>query len=133
MLTRSYLLTDLECILFYKLANFISICTPDELQYFRKIPYDFKSKNTIIISSLYLYGLFTQEEKESGEIVYILSDFAQALKCNALNFDNGLDGQNRICSYAQLTPFPITEPATWKSLSEWLNREPCVHAGRNII
>lgn len=90
----------------------------DELQYLQEIPYDFKSKNRIIIASLYQYGLFMQEEKETGEIVYILSGFAKALKSHALNFDNGLNGQNRLCFYAQLAPFPITEPATWKSLPE---------------
>lgn len=115
MLTRSYLLTDLENALFYKLANFISICTPNELKYLQEITYDFKSKNTIIISSLYQYGLFMQGEKESGEIVCILSGFAKALKCNALNFDNGLNGQNRLCSYTQLAPLPIAEPSTRKS------------------
>lgn len=133
MLTRSYLLTDLENALFYKLANFINICTPNELEYLQNISDDFKSDNNVMISSLYQYGLFVQKEKETGGITYILSDFAKALKHNALNFDNGLNGQKRLLSYEQLAPLPITEPTTWETLQESLKGEPLILDGGNVV
>lgn len=118
MLTRCYLLFDLEDTLYYKLARFINICTPEELEYIKKFNYDGKSDLTVMISLLYQYGLFEQKAKEKGGEDYVLSDFAKALKFNSLNFDEGLQGKDRILSYSQMSPLNIPESATWDEIDE---------------
>ncbi len=120
-LTRCFLMTDLDGGLYFKLCKFLSTCTPEELLFMENCPYDFKSNNTAIISSLFQYGLFTQDEdSEAGGTTYILSDFAKALKQNSLNFEGGLRGQARLISYGQLAPLNLPETATWGELEEVL-------------
>ena len=128
-LTRCYLLTDLEEALFFKLAKFINICTPAELDFLCSISYSYNSENTAMISSLYQYGLFSQKEKDNGGVVYILSDFAKALKHNSLNFEDGLQGQQRLCSYQQLAPLNIAEPATWEEIENAIGDKQLVLNG----
>ena len=41
-LTRCYLLTEMEAALFYKLARFLTMCTPEELDYIASFDYDKK-------------------------------------------------------------------------------------------
>lgn len=113
MLTRCFLLNDMENALYYKLARFINICTPEELEYIKSFDYDGKSEINAIISSLYQYGLFEQEVNEHGDVAYVLSGFAEALKENSLNFEEGLNGRNRILAYNQISPLSIVEPTTW--------------------
>lgn len=112
MLTRCYLLCDMEEALYYKLARFISICTPEELEYVKNFDFDRKSEINTVISSLYQYGLFDQIEQEHGRACYGLSGFAKALKSNSLNFDEGLKGRERFLSYNQIPPLNIAEPMT---------------------
>lgn len=125
-LTRCYLLTDLEEALFFKLAKFINICTPAELDFLRSVSYSYNSENNAMISSLYQYGLFSQKQKDNGGVVYALSDFAKALKHNSLNFEDGLQGQQRLCSYQQLAPLSIAEPATWEEIENAIGDQPLI-------
>ena len=92
----------MEDALYYKLARFINICTPEELEYIKAFDFNRKSKLNVIISSLYQYGLFDQIEKEHGGVDYELSSFAKALKSNSLNFSEELNGTTRILSYNQI-------------------------------
>lgn len=112
-LTRCFLLTDLEDNLFFKLTKFLNMCTPAELEFLQTVSLEYTSNNNALISSLYQYGLFSQEEVEDGEIKYVLSDFAKALKLNCLNFDEDLRGRERLLCYDQLAPLNLLEPATW--------------------
>lgn len=128
-LTRSYLLTDLEEALFFKLAKYINICTPAELNFLQSCSYSYHSQNTAMISSLYQYGLFSQREIDGGRIAYVLSDFAKALKHNSLNFDDGLQGQERLCFYEQLSPLSIAEPATWEDFENVLGDNKLLISG----
>lgn len=117
-LTRCFLLTDLDGGLYFKLCKFLSICTPEELAFIEKCPYDFKGSNTAIISALFQYGLFTQDgDNETGETYYILSEFAKALKQNCLNYDDGLQGNSRLVTYEQLAPLNLAETSLWSNLS----------------
>lgn len=109
-LTRAFLLTELEENLFFKLAKIISICTLAELEYIEKFEISCSVDNSAIVSSLYHYGLFTQTDVE-GEIKYTLSDYAIALKQNCLNFNEGLQGGQRLRGYANLSPLALVEPA----------------------
>lgn len=120
-LTRSFLLTNLERELFFKLAKFINLCTSEELNFLQSIPFDYGSQNNPMISSLYQYGLFSQEENESDNVEYKLSDFAIALKQNSLNFDEGLASGVRLSNYSQLAPISIAEPATWEEFKNAFN------------
>lgn len=129
MLTRCFLLTDMEDALYYKLARFINICTPEELEYIKSFDYDKKSEINAVISSLYQYGLFDQAEKEHGGVDYVLSGFAKALKDNSLNFDEGLHGRVRILSYEQIPPLNIAEPATWDDIESIINNNDVVIDG----
>lgn len=129
MLTRCFLLTDMEDALYYKLARFINICTPEELKYIKSFDYDKKSEINAVISSLYQYGLFDQAEKEHGGVDYVLSGFAKALKDNSLNFDEGLHGRVRILSYEQIPPLNIAEPATWDDIDSIINNNDVVIDG----
>lgn len=118
-LTRCFLTTDLQPGLYFKLCKFLSICTPEELFFLKNCPITYNGINTAIISSLFQYGLFTQKEKDdgSGDICYILSDFAIALKQNSLNYDDGLHGASRLTSYELLAPLNLTEPTTMGQFS----------------
>lgn len=129
MLTRCFLLTDMEDALYYKLARFINICTPEELEYIKSFDYDRKSEINAVISSLYQYGLFDQAEKEHGGVDYVLSGFAKALKDNSLNFDEGLNGRDRILAYDQIPPLNITEPATFQDIDNIINNNDVVIDG----
>ncbi len=115
-LTRCYLLTEMKDDLYYKLARFLVMCTPEELDYIASFGYDKKTKLTVMVSMLYQYGLFDQQEKEHGGVDYVLSGFAKALKCNSLNFDEGMNGKIRMLSYEQLEPINIPEPALWEEI-----------------
>jgi hypothetical protein len=122
-LTRCFLLTELESSLYFKLSKFLSICTPEELDFIAQRPYDFKSENTAMISSLYQFGLFTQDDNsETEETNYILSDFAKALKQNCLNFDNGLQRDSRLTAYQQLKQLNLLEPASDDAVSKMLDQ-----------
>lgn len=129
MLTRCYLLFEMEDALYYKLARFINICTPEELEYIKAFDFNRKSKLNVIISSLYQYGLFDQIEKEHGGVDYELSSFAKALKSNSLNFSEELNGTTRILSYNQISPLKIAEPATWEDIESILNDEEVIING----
>lgn len=109
-LTRCYLLTEMENALYYKLAKFLVMCTPEELDYIASFGYEETTNLTVMVSSLYQYGLFEQQEKQHGGVDYVLSGFAKALKYNSLNFNEGISGRNRIVSYSQITPLSISEP-----------------------
>lgn len=122
-LTRCYLLTEMESALFYKLARFLTMCTPEELDYIASFDYGKKTELTAMISSLYQYGLFDQQEKEHGGVDYVLSGFAIALKSNCLNFNEGTDGRDRIISYEQIAPLSIAEPASWSEVMDQLEFE----------
>lgn len=117
-LTRCYLLTEMEDALFYKLARFLTLCTPEELDYISSFGYEETTVLTAMVSSLYQYGLFDQQEKEYGGVDYTLSGFAKALKSNSLNFDEGTAGRARILSYEQIAPLSISEPMTFEDLDE---------------
>ncbi len=120
-LTRCFLINDMEVALYYKLANFINICTAEELDYIRNYDYDRKSDINTIISSLYHYGLFEQSSREQGGADYVLSGFATALKRSALNYDDEPAGKNLALRYTQINPISIAEPATWSDIDEILN------------
>lgn len=125
-LTRCYLLTEMENALYYKLAKFLVMCTPEELDYIASFGYEETTNLTVMVSSLYQYGLFEQQEKQHGGVDYVLSGFAKALKYNSLNFNEGISGRNRIVSYSQITPLSISEPMTWEDIDN-------VFSGNKII
>lgn len=121
-LTRSFLITDLDCALYFKLCKFLSICTLEELLFLEECPYDFKSRNTAIISSLFQYGLFTSDDDEdTGETYYLLSDFAKTLKQHSLNYEDGIKGQIRLRSYDELAPLNLPESIPKAKMDEMLN------------
>ena len=132
-LTRCYLLTDMEDALYYKLARFLTMCTPEELEYIALFDYEEKTALTAMVSSLYQYGLFDQQEKEHGGVDYVLSGFAKALKSNSLNFDEGMSGRTRIVSYSQIAPLSIAEPATWEDLDRVFNDNEVVLNGNGAM
>ena len=125
-LTRCYLLTEMENALYYKLAKFLVMCTPEELDYIASFGYEETTNLTVMVSSLYQYGLFEQQEKQHGGVDYLLSRFAKALKYNSLNFNEGISGRNRIVSYSQIAPLSISEPMTWEDIDN-------VFSGNKII
>ena len=132
-LTRCYLLTDMEDALYYKLARFLTMCTPEELEYIALFDYEEKTALTAMVSSLYQYGLFDQQEKEHGGVDYVLSGFAKALKSNSLNFDEGMGGRTRIVSYSQIAPLSIAEPATWEDRDRVFNDNEVVLNGNGAM
>lgn len=109
-LTRCLLLCQLDFNLYYKLINFISVCTPEELEYIRKYDYNARSSLNLGISILYQYGLFAQVVDDGGIAKYTLSSFGKALKQNSLNFNDGLNEQERYTSYDQMEALSIPEP-----------------------
>ena len=120
-LTRCYLLTEMDNALYYKLAKFLIMCTPEELDYIASFDYEGTTQLTAMVSSLYQYGLFEQQEKQHGGVSYALSGFAKALKYNGLNFNEGTSGEKRIVSYSQIAPLSISEPMTWEDINNILN------------
>ena len=118
-LTRAFLILGLESVLFYKLQKYLIQCTSDELEFIETHPYNFKSKNTVMISSLYQYGLFNQvTEGENNETFYVLSDFAKALKRNSLNYEESTKQQGWIKSCNDMKPLEISEPMTLSEIDK---------------
>ncbi len=111
-LTRSFLLTDMEEALFHKLSKFLTLCTPEELDFIASFGYEGKTELSAIVSSLYQYGLFEHRVKNGG-VDYVLSGFAKALKINCLNYYDESSGRERAISYKEIPPLNITEPTTW--------------------
>lgn len=128
-LTRCYLLTEMEDSLYYKLARFLIMCTPEELDYIAFFDYEETTNLTAMVSSLYQYGLFEQKEKQNGGVDYVLSGFAKALKYNSLNFNEGTSERNRIVSYSQIDPLSISEPMTWEDIDNVFSKNEIVING----
>lgn len=123
-LTRCFLTTDLDNTLYFKLCKFLSACTSEELFFLKNCNLDYKSENSVIISSLFQYGLFTPiEESETDKTFYILSDFAKALKQNSLNFEDELHEKPSFISYEQLAPLNLPEEITTAEIDAIVNGE----------
>ena len=121
-LTRAFLLELIDKNLFFKLTKYLLMCTLEELQFIAEHSYSFESfRNTVMISALYQYGLFIQSTKEnSGDTIYILSDFAKALKQNCLNIEEGIGSVKRLSSYSDMEPLPISESITREEIDDML-------------
>ena len=111
-LTRSFLYTGMDEVLYLKLAKFLTLCTPGELNFLRDVCYKQKVANSMMASSVYQYGLLMIEYQDDGLPVFALSDFGKALKQNSLNFDDGICGLERIVSYDSMTPAELKGIAT---------------------
>lgn len=118
-LTRCFLLSEFESELYFKLAKIISGLTCSELLFLQRISYDYTSKNNTMISLLYQDGLFIQHETDEGEIQYVLSDLAKALKQNSLNSDEGILGISRFKSYEQLSPLNHPTTPVWSTIAQF--------------
>lgn len=121
-LTRAFLLTDLDIYLFFKLSKYLDICIPEELEFIRELPYDYRSDNTAMISSLYQYGLFTVQSPTERYANFVLSDYGRALKQNCLNFDESLNDK-RIVTYDDIAPLVIPEAISDEEFSEMLDND----------
>lgn len=117
-LTRCYLLTEMESALYYKLAKFLIMCTPEELDFIESFGYENTTDLTAMVSSLYQYGLFEQKEKQDGGVDYGLSGFAKALKYNSLNFNEETRKKEQILFYSQIEPLSISEPMTTEDVDD---------------
>ncbi|WP_147398949.1 hypothetical protein [Blautia sp. OF01-4LB] len=115
--------------MYYKLARFLIMCTPEELDYIASFDYEETTNLTAMVSSLYQYGLFEQQERKNGGVDYVLSGFAKALKNNSLNFNEGISGRDRIVSYSQISPLSISEPMTWEDLDDVFSENEIVIDG----
>lgn len=131
-LTRCYLLTEMDNALYYKLAKFLIMCTPEELDYIASFDYEGTTQLTAMVSSLYQYGLFEQQEKQHGGVSYALSGFAKALKYNGLNFNERTSGEKRIVSYSQIAPLSISEPMTWEDINNVVSENKTVIYGNKF-
>lgn len=128
-LTRSYLLTELQDGLYLKLAKFLSMCTPTELQFLEETPIEARLNNSMMAASLYQYGLLALEKQEDGTSRYVLSDFAISLKQNSLNFDEGVCGQKRLTSYEMMTPASLPEYATADDIGKLFENQEIIMDG----
>lgn len=115
-LTRCFLLTEMNVVLYYKLANFLNLCTSEELNYIKDFRSDKKSSLNVMIASLYQYGLFEQDGTD-----YVLSDFGKALKADSLNFDEPAMCRNRILTYDQMKPLNIAGPISVDEIQGIMN------------
>ena len=131
-LTRCYLLTEMDNALYYKLAKFLIMCTPEELDYIASFDYEGTTQLTAMVSSLYQYGLFEQQEKQHGGVSYALSGFAKALKYNGLNFNERTSGEKRIVSYSQIAPLSISELMTWEDINNIVSENETVINGNRF-
>lgn len=96
-LTRCFLLTKLQPEFYFKLSKFIIMCTPEELDFLEQSPESHVFSNIPMVFALCQYGLLVKRDMLSD--LYILSDFAKALKQNCLNFDEGVGEATRITGY----------------------------------
>ncbi len=51
------------------------------------------------------------------------------LKQNCLNFEEGLGAQERFCTYTQLEPLNIAEPATWEDIENAIGNDTLIMNG----
>lgn len=112
MLTRSFLYTEMDKQLYSKLARFLAMCTPEELEFLRDMRYDDRIANSMMAYSVYQYGLLVPEYSGGYEPGFVLSDFGKSLKQNALNFDDGIGNQKRIVSYDAMIPMELNRFAS---------------------
>ena len=113
-LTRCLLVMEMELPLYFKLAKFLVLCTPYELEFIKNTHVDIQHENSAIISTLYQYGLFEQAvNNTTSEVYYKLSSFGQALKECSLNYEDE-NIQHTHLSYSTLQPLEIVEPLTIK-------------------
>ena len=131
MLTRSYLYTEMDDQLYLKLAKFLSMCTPGELNFLRDVRYDDKLANSMMAASVYQYGLLMLEYQDDGKPVFVLSDFGKALKQNALNFDDGINGQKRLVSYDAMIPAELQGFATNEDIDKLFQNQEIILDGGN--
>ena len=111
-LTRAFFMGLVDSDVFFKLTKFLLLLTFDELIFIRDCPEDFRSTLTVMISSLYQFGLFDQIQVDGNETRYVLSSFALSLKRNCLNIEEGVNGKERLGNYSELQPLKINEAAT---------------------
>ena len=71
-LTRCYLLTEMDNALYYKLAKFLIMCTPEELDYIASFDYEGTTQLTAMVSSLYQYGFLGTLRRLSDEMIDLL-------------------------------------------------------------
>lgn len=129
-LTRCYLYTDLADGLYLKLAKFLSMCTPTELEFLENASLDARFENSMMVSSLYQYGLLMLDApEEDGKTKYVLSDFGKALKQNSLNFDEGTHGKPRLNSYAVMTPASLPQYATNEDIDRLFENQELLFDG----
>lgn len=79
------------------MESIIIMCTPQELEYLKGINASDTFKNSPMVFALCQYGLFVKYDMMSE--LYILTDFARALKENSLNFNEGVGLRKRITCY----------------------------------
>lgn len=128
-LTRCYLLYEMEDALFYKLARFITLCTPEELEYIASFDYQATTVLTAKVSSLYQYGLFEQKKKVDEKVCYVLSGFAKALKSDSLNFGDETNRETPILTYDEIAPLSIPEPMNGEDLESIFNNNEFIING----
>ena len=119
----------MEDALFYKLARFITLCTPEELEYISLFDYKATTVLTAKVSSLYQYGLFEQKEKESDGVDYVLSGFAKALKSDSLNFGDETNRETPVLTYDEIAPLSIPEPMNGEDLESIFNNNEFIING----
>lgn len=131
MLTRSFLFTEMDDQLYLKLAKFLSMCTPGELNFLRDVRYDDKLANSMMAASVYQYGLLMLEYQDDGKPVFVLSDFGKALKQNSLNYDDGIKGQKRLISYDAMIPAELQGFATNEDIDKLFQNQELILDGGN--
>lgn len=131
MLTRSFLYTEMDDQLYLKLAKFLSMCTPGELNFLRDVQYNDKLANSMMAASVYQYGLLMLEYRDDGKPVFVLSDFGKALKQNSLNFDDGIKGQKRLVSYDAMIPAELQGFATNEDIDKLFQNQERILDGGN--
>lgn len=117
-LTRAFLLELIDESLFWKLTQYLKLCTSDELEFVKACPDEYAGPLNVMVSALYYYGLFDQYTDQNNKAIYKLSSMAKALKMNYLNFDRELHGVQRITGYADLNPIGIQEPYTFDDIEK---------------
>ncbi len=114
-LTRCFLMTDMDCPLYFRLAKILQNLTSDELEFLKNIDYSEHLNNTAIVSMLRLQGLINQKT-ENDNTYYVLSQFGMLIKKCSVNYETEDQFGIKQLKYDQIAGLPQMEPMTTKDI-----------------
>ena len=112
---RCWLVCDMKLDLLYKIISLLDRLTSYELDYIASFDLDKTKPVDVWMSYLVCDNIFKQTDNSN---CYQLTSLGQMLKQNCLNYDEGLNGRERVLAFENLQKAELMEAITEKELDE---------------